>query len=840
MPSNDRLLLAQLDVSVRRLERSMRKAGVVVDQTSNKMERKWNRAAANMERRMNQATRNIAVAIAAIGVTVAGREVAKFADTFIDLQNKIAAASTVSGIQADSLDMLQEAARGARAEFEGYVDLYSRILRAGDQVGATQTEVARATELTAKAFSAGGASAQEQAAGILQLGQALGSGFLQGDELRSIRENAPLIAKAIADEFDTTIGGLRELGAQGKLTSDRVFKALLEGSDLIEEAFGATTPRATEEAARAIDNLRLRIGAWAQETGAVRNTANGFADAINFVADNVGAFADALIIATAAVAGLLGAQGLVAISAAFNGVAVGATTAAKAMAVLRAASAFLLGPAGFVIALGAAAAGVAALVLNMDKLPGITSRVNSALRDTNELLEQTAEYAEPGGPIANLRTSFEGALEPINDIVEGMAALNQELARSGFLKAAQDAAALATQIDENNQLIDETIARISELEKGSFVPGTTPGSSGFTLVDEVALKRAKDELGELTGRNLLLEFRLGQVKQQGEQFGAEAAKAFRDRITPSERGTPTGETDEEKKKRQAEFNLLLDGTLARYEEQLAVLRETEAQRKALAEYEYDTELELARLSGQDEWIKRLEREAAIRERIAALANAGITGDAARLRAEEEQGAVDEATKTAEKRKAIQDEREAFREVFSGAVEEAIRSGNVGGAIKQVFADRAAEGLRNALDNLADVIFNLFKNIDFGAGGIGDIFGGIASLFGGKKAMGGPVRGNRLYQVGEGNRPELLSANGRSYLIPGEKGMVTPLKGMGLAPAGGGNGSVIAPQLIVQGNVTEDVLPVLQDMMARQTSDILRQVPGISRATRIKDASRGRA
>mgnify|MGYP001616632802 CR=1 FL=1 len=41
--------------------------------------------------------------------------------------------------------------------------------------------------------------------------------------------NAPLIAKAIADEFDTTISGLKKLGSQGLLSTERVFKAIIEG-----------------------------------------------------------------------------------------------------------------------------------------------------------------------------------------------------------------------------------------------------------------------------------------------------------------------------------------------------------------------------------------------------------------------------------------------------------------------------------------------------------------------------------------------------------------------------------------------------------------------------------
>src|SRR5690606_168511 len=100
----------------------------------------------------------------------------------------------------------------------------------------------------------------EQAAGILQLGQALGSGFLQGDELRSIRENAPLLAQAIANEFGVTIAKLKDLGAEGELTTDRVFKAILNAQKEIDAIFGTTSSTIAEGFTRVQNALTEYIG----------------------------------------------------------------------------------------------------------------------------------------------------------------------------------------------------------------------------------------------------------------------------------------------------------------------------------------------------------------------------------------------------------------------------------------------------------------------------------------------------------------------------------------------------------------------------------------------------
>lgn len=91
------------------------------------------------------------------------------------------------------------------------------------------------------AARAGGATATESSAALLQLKQALGSGVLQGDELRSVREQAPAVAQAIAAEMGVTIGELKKLGSQGAITTDIVIRALAKLKDqklgLLQEQF---------------------------------------------------------------------------------------------------------------------------------------------------------------------------------------------------------------------------------------------------------------------------------------------------------------------------------------------------------------------------------------------------------------------------------------------------------------------------------------------------------------------------------------------------------------------------------------------------------------------------
>jgi tape measure domain-containing protein len=116
-------------------------------------------------------------------------------------------------------------------------DLYFKVARASQEMGFAQKDNLQVTETVSKALAIGGASAQEAEATILQLGQALGSGRLQGDELRSLDENASILMGHVAKYFKTNVAGLKQMGAQGELTSDEVMRAILSASGEIDKEF---------------------------------------------------------------------------------------------------------------------------------------------------------------------------------------------------------------------------------------------------------------------------------------------------------------------------------------------------------------------------------------------------------------------------------------------------------------------------------------------------------------------------------------------------------------------------------------------------------------------------
>lgn len=155
-------------------------------------------------------------------------------------------------------EQLYDVANSSRASIEDAGDLFYKVSRAREQTGLNEQQNFDLTETVGKALTVGGASTQEKSATILQLSQALGSGVLQGDELRSLNENASGLMTEIAKYFNTTVGGLRQMGKDGELTSEQVAKAILASKKAIDEQF-ANMPMKMGDAKTKIGNILKKM-----------------------------------------------------------------------------------------------------------------------------------------------------------------------------------------------------------------------------------------------------------------------------------------------------------------------------------------------------------------------------------------------------------------------------------------------------------------------------------------------------------------------------------------------------------------------------------------------------
>ena len=115
-----------------------------------------------------------------------------------------------------------------------YLDMASAIASMGANAGAAFTsndELIAFMEQVNKQFVIGGASAQGQAAAMLQLTQAMAAGALRGEELNSILENAPGIARAIEQYMGIAEGSIKSYAEKGAVSATVVKNALLSIAD---------------------------------------------------------------------------------------------------------------------------------------------------------------------------------------------------------------------------------------------------------------------------------------------------------------------------------------------------------------------------------------------------------------------------------------------------------------------------------------------------------------------------------------------------------------------------------------------------------------------------------
>ena len=233
---------------------------------------------------------NLSRVATAVGAALSANVLIRYSDSWTKVNNQIKQATSSTAEALAVQEAIFQIAKSSRVEIEGVASAYQRISNSVSDFGFSTKDSLDVVEGLTKAFKANGASAEEAASVLTQLGQGLGAGALQGEELKAIMEASLPVSRAIAKEFGVQVGELKELGAAGELVTERVFKALQNSLPEFQSSFDKASVSIAEGFTVAGQSVTRLIGLTSEATGASESFASALielSEAVDFLGDAV-------------------------------------------------------------------------------------------------------------------------------------------------------------------------------------------------------------------------------------------------------------------------------------------------------------------------------------------------------------------------------------------------------------------------------------------------------------------------------------------------------------------------------------------------------------------------
>ena len=221
--------IAEATAGFDQMERQIRQADNAQNRFNDRIQEGSNNAGGLL-----QQIKNIAVTV---GGLTAIKKLVDLSDSMASTKARLALIVDDGGSVADLEKKIMASAQRSRASYLTTARAISQMgLMAGDAFS-NNNELIAFTETLNKQFVIAGAQTQQIEAATLQLTQAMASGVLRGEELNSVFENAQPLVQSIADYLGVSIGEIRSMAAEGKLTADVVKNAVLSSADEVNKTF---------------------------------------------------------------------------------------------------------------------------------------------------------------------------------------------------------------------------------------------------------------------------------------------------------------------------------------------------------------------------------------------------------------------------------------------------------------------------------------------------------------------------------------------------------------------------------------------------------------------------
>ena len=664
-------------------------------------------------------------ALLSIGGTIAAREILETGVSAIESERKIRLLTQTTGNTTESLAMAERAAKKfGLSAIEANTGV-ARLLARLQPMGLSLADIESTFSGFNTAAKLAGATASESAGAFLQLTQALGSGVLRGQELNSILEQAPLIAQAIALEMNVTVGALKKLGEEGKITSSTVIAAL---------------KRVDKEGAA---KLKEAMKGPAQQ---FKNLGNAAVDLSESIADKL---LPAIIPVVHATTALI--KGFVELPEPVKAIVIG-TTALTIGALALAPALTLVTKAMVALKLAALAFPFVAAAAGLVAIGVAAAEANKRIKAFNDVVAITG----------NTTKELDKEAEEVQKEIDKLAV---KLKRGGH-----EGRIAREKLDKLNEALDKIKTRKDLVIKlkidvpfpdfDKLKPGVLEEALRLAGIESEADKKARQKR-EQQGRKTVAEMIKGGrrdlaiLKEKG-QLGKDLLELEHRRTDALDKINAAEGVSKKKrleaiavtnKAFDAEKGSIIGEALA--QDIKATLDLKKAQEDALLPLQEEAELLEAKLAGN-------EQEVQLKQQVDDIMRStkGLNRDDVEAQVKKVQGLKNQVT-----------EAEKLEQLYN-RIGQTIETEIVDSLLQ---AKSASEALSNVLNMVANELmrfalgsFNLGGDKGSGSG----IFGAIADIF---RANGGPVKAGRSYIVGE---------RGPEVFTPGVSGGITPNHAMG--------------------------------------------------------------
>lgn len=288
-------IVYQVQMDVAQLLTSQRQ----LDQRLRNMEGGFNRTttAVNGTERSMASLSRVAASLTAY---LSASAVASYAEAWTVLNNKLSNSVRASESLVEVTERVFNISQDTRSSLDATATLYARLERGTRQYNTSAEDLAKLTTIINQGFIVSGATAQEAENAIIQLSQGIASGVLRGEEFNSVSEQGSRLMVALADSMGVSIGQLRAMAAEGKLTTDVVVNGLLSQGAAIGEEFSKTTQTMSQALQEAGNNITKFFG----NSSTVQSFIGGFNDSVVMVSENLDYLTNILVIA----AGVIGSR----------------------------------------------------------------------------------------------------------------------------------------------------------------------------------------------------------------------------------------------------------------------------------------------------------------------------------------------------------------------------------------------------------------------------------------------------------------------------------------------------------------------------------------------------